>query len=338
MGSPAPLLPGGCPRASRRPSPPALLLSALLALGAPAAVEALGPGAGALRAQERPAAAAGPSLEVDSAAGEITLRLGPVDLSSEAARDGPIRTPELDVRLPVEGWLLAYRAALVDDRGEPVPARLLRHVVLRNLERDHLMCPGEGEPVYGTGGESTVWPAVPGVGYPVRRGDRFRVDASFRRAPDAEHREVYLELEVAYRERAPGVERLAAVRPLWLDVRGCDGSSYDLPPGEEVRRAELAAPSDGRLLVVGGHLQPHGRWLRLRDLTTDRVVVRLGARLDREGNVRSMPLVPFLPTGGYRLAEGDSLRVTARYENPTGRRLEDGAMGIVMAYFLADDP
>lgn len=338
MGSPAPLLPGGCSRASRRPSPPALLLSALLALGAPAATNALAPGAGALRAQERPAAGPGPSLEVDSASGEITLRLGPVDLSSAAAPEGPIRAPGLDVRLPVDGWLLAYRPALVDAGGEPVSARLLRHVVLRNLEREHLMCPGEGEPVYGTGGEMTVWPTVPGVGYPVRRGDRFRVDASFRRAADAEHPEVYLELEVAYRERAPGIEPLAPVRPLWLDVRGCEGSSYDLPPGEDVRRVELAAPSGGRLLVVGGHLQPHGRWLRLRDLARDRVVVRLGARLDREGDVRSMPLVPFLPTGGYRLAEGDSLRVTARYENPTGRRLEDDAMGIVMAYFLADDP
>lgn len=313
-------------------------MAALLALGIPCATDALAPGAGALRAQERPAAGPGPSLEVDSAAGEITLRLGPVDLSSDAAPGESIRVRDLDVRLPVEGWLVAYRPALVDGRGEPVPARLLRHVVLRNLERAHLMCPGEGEPVFGTGGEMTVWPAVPGVGYPVRRGDRFRVDASFRRAADAEHREVYLELEMAYRDRFPGLERLEPVRPLWLDVQGCDAPAFDLPPGEEVRRADLAAPSGGRLLVVGGHLQPHGRWLRLRDLTRDRVVVRLGARLDREGDVRSMPLVPFLPTGGYRLEEGDSLRVTARYENPTGRRLEDGAMGIVMAYFLADDP
>lgn len=50
-----------------------------------------------------------------------------------------------------------------------------------------------------------------------------------------------------------------------------------------------------------------------------------------------MPIVTFLAQGGYRLHAGEVVRVTAYYDNRTGRRLPDGAMGIVVGYFLPDD-
>jgi hypothetical protein len=43
-------------------------------------------------------------------------------------------------------------------------------------------------------------------------------------------------------------------------------------------------------------------------------------------------------TGGYKFASGDQLRITATYDNTTGKPLPSGAMGIVVGYFLpADD-
>ena len=51
-----------------------------------------------------------------------------------------------------------------------------------------------------------------------------------------------------------------------------------------------------------------------------------------------MPVVTFLDRGGYKFASGDELRITATYDNPTGKPLSAGAMGIVVGYFLpADD-
>jgi hypothetical protein len=51
-----------------------------------------------------------------------------------------------------------------------------------------------------------------------------------------------------------------------------------------------------------------------------------------------MPVVTFFDKGGYKFAAGDQLRITATYDNPTGRLLRDGAMGIVVGYFVpADD-
>jgi hypothetical protein len=46
----------------------------------------------------------------------------------------------------------------------------------------------------------------------------------------------------------------------------------------------------------------------------------------------------FLEQGGYKLEMDDVIRVTATYDNTTGKRLPDGAMGILMGYFIPDGP
>ena len=50
-----------------------------------------------------------------------------------------------------------------------------------------------------------------------------------------------------------------------------------------------------------------------------------------------MPVVRFTDRGGYRLNKGAVVKVTAIYDNPTGKLLPEAAMGIVVGYFLPDD-
>jgi hypothetical protein len=45
----------------------------------------------------------------------------------------------------------------------------------------------------------------------------------------------------------------------------------------------------------------------------------------------------FVQEGGYKLAQGDVLKITATYDNPRGKLLRDGAMGIAVGYFVAAD-
>jgi hypothetical protein len=45
----------------------------------------------------------------------------------------------------------------------------------------------------------------------------------------------------------------------------------------------------------------------------------------------------FVQDGGYKFAKGDVLKVSATYDNPTGKLLHDGAMGIAVGYFAAAD-
>jgi hypothetical protein len=67
-------------------------------------------------------------------------------------------------------------------------------------------------------------------------------------------------------------------------------------------------------------------------------VVSLDAKLNDKGELLSIPVVTFFDRGGYKFAAGDQLKISATYDNTTGKLLPDGAMGIVVGYFVpADD-
>jgi len=66
-------------------------------------------------------------------------------------------------------------------------------------------------------------------------------------------------------------------------------------------------------------------------------IAKLDAKLDPRGRIVSVPVVRFIDRGGYHLNNGDVVQVTAIYDNPTGKLLPEGAMGIVVGYFLPDD-
>src|SRR5260370_8844387 len=78
--------------------------------------------------------------------------------------------------------------------------------------------------------------------------------------------------------------------------------------------------------------------MTLEDGTRKDKVVTLDAKVDEKGQLLSIPVVTFFDRGGYKFAAGDQLRITATYDNITGKPLPSGAMGIVVGYFLpADD-
>jgi hypothetical protein len=96
-------------------------------------------------------------------------------------------------------------------------------------------------------------------------------------------------------------------------------------------------PFAGKLLGVGGHLHDYGTGLRLENVTQGEEVALLTPETDAQGRLLSMPIVTFFMRGGYPLQEDDVIRVTARYDNRSGGRLVDGAMGIVVGYFMPEE-
>ena len=273
-------------------------------------------------------------------ASRLTVRLGPLHLPAGADHHAVPQPPARTLEVPLNGWLTAYAPRLVDGGGEPVSGRLLHHVAFWNPGRSDFLCPNKEEHIFGAGGEMNEWVPLPGFGYPVSEGDRVRVTSMFHNPTDREHPEVHLEVDVDYRKAGAG-ETLRDVYPAWFDVQECGTSGYDLEPGTNVTTGTVEVPVSGRLLGVGGHLHDYGKELVLERLGGEEgptELARLEPETDEAGRILSMPVVPFLFQGGLPLEAGDVVRVTARYENPTGRRLPDGAMGIVVGYFLPDDP
>lgn len=281
----------------------------------------------------------------ETSAGVVTLRLGPLSLPARSDHHEVAQAPGRFWEIPFDGWILSYTPRLTDAAGETAPGRLLHHVAFYRMERSDFLCPDKEEHIFGAGGEMNEWMALPGVGYRVARGDHVRVNTMFHNPTPADHPEVYLEVRVAYQPEGAEEEPRRNVYPAWFDVQECGRSAYDLEPGRNVTTGEIEVPVSGRLLGVGGHLHTFGKELVLAEARgatgghgESRELARLVPETDEKGRIVSIPVVPFLfTTGGHPLEAGEVVRVTARYENPTGRRLPEGAMGIVVGYFLPDD-
>ncbi len=276
-------------------------------------------------------------LEVvnDSGSEVLTVRLGPLDLPAHAGHMAVAQPAPMTLEIPFDGWLTAYHPRLVDAGGKVLPSRMLHHVAFWNTGRSDFLCPNKLEHIFGAGGEMNEWPAQPGVGYRVHPGDKISVTSMFHNPTATGYPAVFLEVKVEYKTAAGA--QLASVYPAWFDVQACGDSAFDLPAGPSVRTGSFTLNFSGKLLGVGGHLHDFGQGLMLADDSHHQTIADLPATTDKQGHLLSTPIKLFFDRGGYPLAQGQVLTVSAKYENPTGQAIPEGAMGIVVGYFLPDD-
>jgi len=276
-------------------------------------------------------------VKTDAATRLITLRIGPLRLPSNTSHMRMPQPPDLVWTVALSGWLLAYHPKLVDSSGGAVPGLVLHHVAFWNENRADFLCPNKEEHIFGAGGELTDWAQVPGFGYRVEKGDRIRIETMVHNPTSNAYEQTYLEIAIPYLDEAspPPVRNLY---PAWVDVMSCGNSGYDLPAGESKKVGSVTVKYSGLLLGVGGHMHDYARQLVLEDSRSKDPVATLAAKTDEHGQLLSMPVVTFFQTGGYPLAAGDRLTVTATYDNTSGKSLRDGAMGIVVGYFFPQDP
>jgi len=239
-------------------------------------------------------------------------------------------------KIPISGWLLAYHPKLVDASGNTVPGIVLHHVAFWNENRPDFLCANKEEHIFGAGGELTDWAEMPGFGYRVEQGDKIRVETMVHNPTDTAYPQAYLEVAIPYRDTSG--TPVKNVYPAWMDVTACGNSGYDLPAGESEKSGEVRLKYSGVLLGVGGHMHDYAKRIVLEDATQKATVATLDAKVDEQGHLVGMPVKTFYEEGGYKLAAGDELKMTASYDNSTGKVLRDGAMGIVVGYFVpADD-
>ena len=322
----------------------ATTFAAALMFGVPAPARAQQP---APHAHHAIASQLSAKLDVTDAAAShaLVLRIGPLSFPAKTAHAAMPQAPDIIWTIPLDGWLLSYSPRLVDDHGAAIPNQLLHHVAFWNMGRSDFLCPNKEEHIFGAGGEMNQWPPLPGYGYEVKRGDRIRIATMFHNPTATAYPRAYLEIKVGYQSAAaddtaksvPGPAALHSVFPVWLDVQQCADSAYDLNAGPTVRSGEFLFKQSGILLGLGGHLHDYGRSIEVTSESRNETIALLDARLDPAGHILSIPTVIFLARGGYKIPDGDRLRVTAIYRNTSGRAIPDGAMGIAVGYFLPDD-
>jgi hypothetical protein len=275
--------------------------------------------------------------QVDPASHTIIVREGPMTLPASTGHMKMPQPPDLFWSIPIDGWLLAYAPRLVDARGNVVPGTVLHHTAFWNTNRADFLCPNKEEHIFGAGSEMTNWAEIPGYGYRVQKGDKIRIETMVHNPTDTAYDQVYLEVKIPYADASSKSDAAPAVKsvyPTWMDVQSCGNSGYDLKPGKNENTGTVTVRYDGILLGVGGHMHDYAKQITLEDATRKEKVVTLDAKLDEKGRLLSMPVVTFFDRGGYKFAAGDHLKITATYDNLTGKPLPSGAMGIVVGYFV----
>ncbi len=131
-------------------------------------------------------------------------------------------------------------------------------------------------------------------------------------------------------------QALTPVRPIWLDVHNCTTDPIFTVPGTGgkgstvSRSADFRMPVSGRLVAGGGHL--HGGGVRL-DLTDTTCHERLFQSLPTWGGAMPMPMMHepgpthmsrFESPTGIPVAAGDTLRLTAVYDDSAAPHARDG--------------
>ena len=272
-------------------------------------------------------------VDNDPAAHVVTVEIGPLNLPANTPHDKAEQMPPRTFEVPFDGWITAYHPSLVTPDGQPIPGRLLHHVAFWNADRADFLCPNKEEHIFGAGGEMNDWPALPGFGYRVHKGDHIRITTMFHNPTATDYPQTMLRVKMEY---APDNANLKSVYPAWFDAKRCGDSDFRLP-NDSISKwtGEFELKYSGRLLGVGGHMHDYGELLTLDKEQPLGRIAALRANLDEQGHIKSMPIVTFFDRGGYPLKKGDRVVVVGTYEKP--RTPNADGMAIVVGYFLPDN-
>jgi hypothetical protein len=257
--------------------------------------------------------------------GEYLLELGPYTLPAHSGHGAGGMTTPLATTLDRDGWVRGLSYELVDEQGEQLPAGILHHVNLIAPERRELFSPIMLR-IGAAGGETKPYSLPFFLGYRVRRGDSLLVTAMLHNPTARPYRGVRLRLRLDF---TPGnsLVRPWSIQPMYLDVTPpSDAHSFDLPPGRSSMSWEGQPAIPARLLAAGGHLHQYATALRFEDLTLGELIWEARPELGADGGVEGMPTRYFLPAG-VLLRPDHRYRLTAEYDNPTGKVLPNGGMG-----------
>jgi len=274
-----------------------------------------------------------PSLPADAAMRTETKRSKVFDL-------GGFQTIETGTPVPApkkNGKITRMTARVVHVGGGRVSVHhvMLHHVVFINnsarvLPGDESACSRrKGEKFWGTGEETQRLILPRGYGYPVRRGDDWRMGVMLMSHSIDRHR---VRIEYTYKiATGKTARRMTRVKPFWLHANGCGSASYNVPghgdPGSLHRESyEWPVPMTGRIVAAGAHT--HAGNVRF-DITQphcgDRTLVehdpRFGLPEDTVYNVRPLLHEPgpistgyFLSRTGIPIRRGETIRTTSLYE------------------------
>jgi hypothetical protein len=266
-----------------------------------------------------------PAVGVVDHGRELVIEYGPLTLAEGVAH---IEPPPTQFEIPVDGWMRGYVVELLDRAGRRLPQRFLHHVNFISREKRDLFSPVMLR--LGAAGPETRQITLPRLlGVRGERGDTVIMTVMLRNPTAVRYDDVWLRVRVAFVRSTSRLGALA-VYPLSVAIGPKEQpNTFDLPPGRSEHYWEGSPAVPARILGLGGHLHRYGVALRLEDRTSRTVIWEIRPKSDSSGDVREMPISLFLWTLGKPIRPDHTYRLTAVYENPEGRTIQAGGMGVM---------
>jgi hypothetical protein len=277
-------------------------------------------------------------VTADARLGELVIELPPVDLPAGAGHHSTASPPVSLAELPTGGAIYGFRTELVDETGRRLPPQLIHHFNVLDPSHRELFLP-IAQRIAAAGKETGVirMPRLL-LGSPFTRGSTVVASAMLHNPTSETYRGVRVRLVLYYTpDNRPWP--LFRVFPWQLDVGFPVGDkSFDLPPGRSERSYEGSPAVPGDIVVIGGHLHEYGVSIELSDATTGELIWRAQPVRDDNGDVVAMPIGKLygLTHIGAHIVPEHRYRVRVVYDNPTGKVLPEGGMGVVAGLFAPD--
>jgi len=287
------------------------------------------------------------SVAIDSSKHELTITAGPYDLPNMPPMDDHAMmdlgmshdTPVQHFDWPIDGWFRGFRVGLVDADGQPVPKRVMHHLIMVNFSRRQLLY-SAAERLMGAGTETDSEVSVPKtIGVPLTPGMKLGMYVAWHNDTGKDLEGVFLKLTMLWTPKNQNPRPVNSL-PIYMDVNLTVGgtNTFDVPPGKSSKVYEFSLPVGGRLLGVGGHMHDYGVRVRLEDAETGKVIASVVATRDAEGKVSKISRKLYGVSGeGLKLKPNHTYRVVGEYDNPTGETKVKGAMAHMVGLFVPDD-
>jgi hypothetical protein len=284
------------------------------------------------------AVASAPALAVHGGEHARVLRYGPFTMPGGTFHDehGHVHGAHFTARLAnvqkpctnchVTRFVPLFRYADGSEANHHTDA-WLHHAVWTNSARRDLTCPTRNERFFASGNERTPIVLPSGYGYPVTSSDSWNLSVHAMNESE-QPQTVYVDLVVLYRTDSD----VQPVTPFWLDIDLCGDSEYTIPAGLSNTNRTFAAPFDGKLVAIGGHLHDDGIYIELHNERMGQVLCRsvagYGTNPSYEGHIESMSRCEADPVG-KKFKQGDPLRMYSVYYSDA---VQTDVMGIMLGY------
>ncbi|WP_447984589.1 hypothetical protein [Nitrospira sp. Nam74] len=273
--------------------------------------------------------------------GSITITFGPIDLPVHHQGDLAASLPQHIFEIPTDLFITGFKASVFSEDGTPLAKEYLHHMLLIDLKKESLACPGENYFLVGAGMEMSEARFPSGYGIKLNKGSKvMAIVAFYHEVPPT--RNVMASLKIWTASAGNKLKTLEAYHVgvnvgcyTKLDQReeGETDEGIPLKGGLLVKTAKIKFAIDGCIKYAYPHGHDNLVLLTLEDSITRRTLLRTIPNVTSRGDLLGFPVSQIYSDGsGFSVKANDEYEMRMVYYRPLQQQRSAYGMGNYLIY------